>query len=124
MRVFRVVAAVCFWVPAVAACTSNDGSNVMNVDENLTTTDLNDSDNTAQAPTPEPQPTPLFNFKDGDKYGYVAAVSEVDQKKGKAAGDVVLFVYRGIEAGKYKIDQVSASGTVLENDECAHPCAA
>lgn len=124
MRVCLAAMAVliCF---LVGACSSSDGQNVMNVDENLTTADFNASENdAADAATPEPIVSHLYAVKDGEKYGYVAAVSEDDQKRGKVAGDVMFFVYRGREGDKYKIDQVTPDGAVIEDDECSRPCSA
>ena len=95
----------------------------MNVDENLTTADF-PSANVAIPTVPiAPKPTHLYEFNDGDKYGYIAAVSEEEEKRGKAAGDVVLFVYRGHDGETYKIDTVSPSGAVQADYECKRPCA-
>ena len=127
MRVFRIIAAISLCVFGLTACSSSTGSNVMNFDENLTSTDFNASENEATASesgSPEPVVTHLYSVEDGDKYGYVAAVSEDDQKRGKVAGDVVFFVYRGREGDKYKLDEVTADGAVIEDDECSQPCSA
>jgi hypothetical protein len=94
----------------------------MNVDENLAAADYNQP--LTAEPTPPPVPTHLYAVRDGDRYGYVAAVSEDDQKRGKAAGDVVFFVYRGREGDTYKMDVVTPAGEIVEDDECQRPCKA
>jgi hypothetical protein len=55
-------------------------------------------------------------------YSYIAAVSEEDKKRGKAAGDVLLFVFRGVSNGKYLISQVDDSGNTITDSECGKPC--
>jgi hypothetical protein len=97
----------------------------MNVDENLTTTDFNEENYSATEPTvPQPIPSHLYAVRDGDKYGYVAAVSEEDQKQGKVAGDVMFFVYRGRQGDIFKLDEVTPDGMIIEDDECSRPCSA
>jgi hypothetical protein len=101
---------------------SQSNADMLNVDENLTTTDMN-ADYAAQPSGPaEPKPIHLYELRDGEKYGYIAAVSEEDQKRGKAAGDVALFIYRGHDGDTYKIDAVTASGTIVVDYECKRPC--
>jgi len=70
----------------------------MNVDENLTTTDvdaegpdLNEMAATAKAHN--------YDDKEGSIYEYISAVSEDDAKKGRAVGEVVLFAFRGVKNG-------------------------
>jgi hypothetical protein len=96
----------------------------MNVDENLTTADYNEPLTPESDAAAAPVPTHLYAIKDDDRYGYVTAVSEDDQKQGKAAGDVIFFVYRGRDRNTYKLDQVTASGVVVETTECQRPCTA
>jgi hypothetical protein len=92
-----------------------------NAVENLTAENLV----VAETLVPEaPAPVPLYAFRERDKYGYIAAVSEDDRKRGKAAGDVVLFVYRGHDGNLYKIDSVTTDGRVTVDYECERPCAA
>src|SRR4051812_38716123 len=93
MSAFRVALLAGIFLPIIG-CSNNSNSNTMNVDENLTTTEV--IAETSSAP-PIPPKVHLYAINDGDKYGYVAAVSEEDKKQGKAAGDVVLFSYRGHE---------------------------
>lgn len=117
---FRVVMVGCLGLP-ILGCSGNANSNTMNVDENLTATAINSETNAASA---TPLKTHLYAINDGNKYGYVAAVSEDERKRGTVAGDVVLFSYRGRDGETYKIDEVSASGAVVADYECTQPCAA
>jgi hypothetical protein len=124
MRVLQIAVSCWLSFTTLAACSSGDTSNMMNVDENLTTADYNEPLTTDSSPAPVPAPSHLYAIKDGDKYGYVAAVSEDDQKRGKVAGDVTFFVYRGKVGDTYKIDLVTPDGQIVEDDECQRPCTA
>jgi hypothetical protein len=65
-----------------------------------------------------------YDFQEGATYGYIADVSEEDQKQGKATGDVVMFTYHGNEGGVYKLRMVDANGRGLGRYECIKPCVA
>jgi hypothetical protein len=90
----------------------------MNVDENLTTTDINAMEDDA-APAPKVR---NYQDKDGNIYEYVSAVSEEDAKKGKAVGDVSLFSFRGVFQGRYRISAVDNDGRTLWDYDCSNPC--
>jgi hypothetical protein len=103
--------------------------------ENLTAENLVTGDSIESAPAPAPAPAPVavpvpapprhrYNFKDGDLYGYLGAISEEDQKRGVATPSVVRFRYTGFWQGAHHLLLIADSGSVLEADECAVPCIA
>lgn len=65
-----------------------------------------------------PRPSRNYDEKDGDSYLYVAAVSDEDLAKGKAAGDVVGFRYLG-KLGRLHRLQNSGTGAI---NVCSEPC--
>jgi hypothetical protein len=77
------------------------------------------------APTAAPEPPPhRYGFREGSTYGYITAVSEEDQKTGKATGEVVMFRYHGNEDGIYRLTSVDAAGREFLRYECTKPCVA
>ena len=74
-----------------------------------------------QPPLP---PSHHYNFREGDVYGYVAAVSEDAQKRGQVAGDVVMFRYAGFSGGQFHLEQLNAQKEVIGSATCAKPCVA
>jgi hypothetical protein len=68
------------------------------------------------------QPAPNYDERDGDTYLYASAVSEEDQKKGKAVGSVLLFRYLGVRDGIHNLASVDNSGRVLARYQCSTPC--
>ena len=79
------------------------------------------------APTHIPAPARAlashnYDSKDGLVYSYIAAVSEEDRKKGKAAGDVVSFAYLGRRDGKYVLAQIGVNDSILGYSSCPRPC--
>jgi hypothetical protein len=114
---------------ALGACTSGtagDQMNVVNADETLTTENIIENDSIAKVdPIPTPQRiTHNYNFHEDDLYGYIGAVSEEEHKRGKAAGDVVMFRYRGFWDGIDHLEGVDANGRILSYEECKRPCVA
>jgi hypothetical protein len=99
----------------LGACSKAPEQKTIKVDENLTTTDISQ---TSAASIPAPN----YDDREGDKYFYVAAVSEEDQKKGKATGDVSIFRYLGIKDGTYRLEIISDGGQRLAIAECKRPC--
>jgi hypothetical protein len=85
----------------------------MNVDETLTTTDV--------AP---PKPDHNYDLREADAYGYTAAVSEEDQKKGRAAGDVIMFKYAGFSEGAYHLILLGDDGRAIGTAQCPEACIA
>lgn len=113
----------------LAACASaepDDAANFVNVDETLTTENIVANDITAvDASLPEPaQPSHRYAFREGDLYGYIAAISEEESKRGKAAGDVVMYRYKGFWESADHIEQVDATGRTVGINECNRPCVA
>lgn len=83
----------------------------------------------AEATLPKPAPTPApappannYNFREGTTYGYESAVSEEDQKKGVAAGDVLLYRYLGKIGGRHVLEQLSPTGAIVSTSSCDVPC--
>lgn len=72
----------------------------------------------------ESQPPHNYDFKEGELYGYIAAITEEERKRGKAAGDVLMFAYLGFEDGKHRIEYVNDNGNVVSINECGVPCVA
>lgn len=73
-----------------------------------------------------PAPAPMHNFVEEERgtYYYVAAVSEEDQKKGKATGDVVGYRYLGKnDKGQHVLVSVADNGRVITKAYCSEPCA-
>jgi hypothetical protein len=79
---------------------------------------------TVAAPQPPPPPSHRYSFKEGDAYGYIAAVSEEDRKRGKAAGDVLMFRYAGFWDNEFHLEELNANGDIVGVDTCAKPCVA
>ena len=92
---------------------------MMNVDENLVTTDIHDADG---LPISANADSHNYNMKEGLIYSYIGAVSEEDAKKGKAVGDVSTFAFRGVIDGLYRISSVDDEGRTVLYYECPKPC--
>jgi hypothetical protein len=65
-----------------------------------------------------------YNLREGDLYGYIAAVSEEERKQGRAAGEVVLYRYRGVVDGLHRLENVDAAGRTVGINECPSACVA
>src|SRR3546814_17298636 len=64
-----------------------------------------------------------YDEKRGWTYYYVAAVSEEDRKKGRAAGSVVAYQYLGKnEEGQQVLASMNTNGNVSHRASCASPC--
>jgi hypothetical protein len=75
------------------------------------------------APPPPPALPPAnFSEKDGDVYLYTTAVSEEDQKKGRATGDVVGFKFKGDADGVYRLAVLNDADREIGSAECRRPC--
>src|SRR3546814_14239022 len=77
------------------------------------------------APTDASPSVPDHNYdeKRGWTYYYVAAVSDEDRKKGRAAGSVVAYQYLGKnEEGQHVLASMNTNGTVSHRASCASPC--
>src|SRR5690349_8810435 len=104
----RVASALLIGFVLTACSDQSATNNVLNVDENLTTTDVN----ATALPSPAVPPLKLPNYRDkeGSIYEYVSAVSEDDRKKGKAVGDVFMYAFRGHANGLYRLSSVDDQG--------------
>lgn len=72
-----------------------------------------------------PAPVPTHNFVEEERgtYYYVTAVSEEDQKKGKAVGDVLGYRYLGKnDKGQHVLASVADNGRVITKAYCSEPC--
>lgn len=64
-----------------------------------------------------------YDEKRGWTYYYVAAISEEDRKKGRAAGAVVAYQYLGLnDDGRHVLANMNPNGTVNHEASCASPC--
>jgi hypothetical protein len=79
------------------------------------------NDATAAASTPATEPAHNWTYREGDEYGYAAAVSEDQQKAGQGAGQVTMFRYLGQSGGVYTVASESDGGW-LAYASCANPC--
>lgn len=73
--------------------------------------------------SPSPQ-QPIHNYieKEGSVYLYEGAVSENDQKAGKAIGDILSYEYLGIQRGKYVLTRLNDDHSIFERLSCNNPC--
>jgi len=84
---------------------------------------VNDATVADEAPR-QVEPDHQYITREGELYGYVTAVSEEDQKRGRAVGDVLMFRYEGVHEGLYGLTAIDGSGRPQYSYECARPCAA
>lgn len=82
-------------------------------------------------PVPDAKPASLVpavpdhNYEErrGWDYLYVAAVSEEDRMKGRAAGDVITFQYLGLnDDGQHVLASMNPDGTVWRTASCSSKC--
>jgi len=73
------------------------------------------------APAAEP-PTPNFEEHEGDRYLYVGAVSEEQQKHGQAVGNVLQYRYLGEKDGVLALEQVTEDGRLIGKLHCQRDC--
>lgn len=97
----------------------------MNVDDVL---ELNADQNLAATSAPA-SPVPAvashnYDFREGDAYGYIAAISDEERAKGKGAGDVLMYRYAGFKDGLHRLEHLAADGSVMFRSECPEPCVA
>jgi hypothetical protein len=106
------------WKPVIVASAlflmgCSDGTdNLMNVDDLAV----------GESPSGTNASSPNYSEEEDGIYSYIAAVSEEDQKQGKAAGSVLRFAYRGVQDGKHVLSLVDDSGDVVSTSECSKPC--
>lgn len=67
-------------------------------------------------------PSPQYRDSEGDRYLYVAEVSEDDRKKGKAAGSVIEYRFLGEKNGVLTLEEVAEDGAALGRLECRRDC--
>jgi hypothetical protein len=84
---------------------------------------VNDAIVAEEAP-PQAGPDHRYITREGELYGYVTAVSEEDKKRGRAAGDVLMFRYEGVHKGIYELTAIDGSGRPQFSYECTRPCTA
>lgn len=76
-------------------------------------------------PLPPSPPVPDHNYEErrGRDYLYVAAISEEDRIKGRAAGDVLTFRYFGLnENGQHVLASINPDGSVWRTASCKSQC--
>jgi len=113
-------------------CSGASGSTANTAVENLTAENLvvenaSGGDPFADAvnsSAPSAVPAHRYQYKEGDLYGYLGAVSEDQKKAGVATPSVVMFRYAGYWGGENHLDLVSDQGNVVESAECTVPCVA
>jgi hypothetical protein len=67
-------------------------------------------------------PSHYYDERDGFVYSYIAAISEDARKAGKAAGNVVSFVYLGREDGRHVLTSIDRNGAPLSEAYCPDTC--
>jgi hypothetical protein len=63
-----------------------------------------------------------YAFRESGGYGYVSEPSEEEKKRGKTAGQVAMFAFRGESKGVYKISALDDQGRTNSHYECRNPC--
>lgn len=76
----------------------------------------------ANVPPLPPPPPHNYDLKEGTTYSYIAAVSEEQEKRGQAAGDVLMFKYLGKSDGMNVVASVDDAGRMFGRSRCAEPC--
>jgi hypothetical protein len=109
---------------ALVGCGKNDSSPKIQVTGSNEAEPIATTTSNTASTTPRAVPTHNWEFKEGDVYGYIAAVSEEDRKRGKAAGDVIMYRYAGIQNGAYHLELVRDDGTIESTAACVRPCVA
>lgn len=104
---------------AVAGCSDNETTEQRPVDTSVASTPTSDP---PPAPTPTPMPTPNYAEREGDRYFYVAEVSEEDRKNGNVVGNVSQYRYLGDRDGRLTLEGVTESGVSIGRLECAREC--
>lgn len=75
----------------------------------------------ASAPAAAPAaPQHIYAMKDGQTYGYEAALSEEDKAKGLAAKPLMMFAYAGSKEGKHQVFVLDTDAITVF--ECGEPC--
>jgi len=97
----------------VLATCGESSDNTMNVD-NLVVDNLVVNDVSVTIPN--------YAEEEDGVYSYIAAISEEDKQKGKAAGSVVRFAFRGVQDGNYVLSLVDDAGETVSDSECGKPC--
>jgi len=77
------------------------------------------SDTDAQAAL---TPRPNYSEIEGDKYLYIGALSEDDEKAGKRVPDVTTFRFGGKKNDLYILEALDGDGSVAGTVECKNPC--
>lgn len=113
----QAVLALCVALAGCSANAESDASNI--VVENLTAENLVIENTMADLDLETARPEPRYIEKDGDTYLYVAAVSEEDQKRGRAAGSIIGFRYLGQVDDVYRLEGPDGSSAI---HECSRPC--
>lgn len=113
----------------LASCSESTEPNYsdadLNADAGSSDTDIATAAENAASNVPvTPVRNHNYDFKDGDLYGYIAAISEEEQKVGKAAGDVVTYRYVGFWDAAHHIELVGDNSAILSVSDCSMPCVA
>lgn len=125
----------CSTAVLLAACSNSDSAASDYADdyanqtvvENLAAENLvlqDSSESAVNMVQPAATPQQNYDFREGELYGYLGAVSEERSKKGVASPPVVMFRYTGYWDGAHHLQWVSDSGAVLQSAECNVPCVA
>ncbi len=71
-------------------------------------------------PEASPPPTHHWVYQEGKEYGYAAAISEDEQRAGRAASEITMYRFLGEKDGVYSIATKTPYGLVVA--ACANPC--
>lgn len=123
IRTFAVVLA---FSVALAGCQS--GTDDAEDDADLITDSMPmPADSAAEAPPiyveMPSQPDHNYDERRGSTYFYVAAISEEDEKRGRAVGSVSTIQYLGQNGeGQHILASLRPNGTINYRAKCANPC--
>lgn len=109
-------------IVCLVACDSSEQSPTITVRDIEPSSATPSVQPTVPEKAPEEAVPPNFSDREGDRYFYASAVSEEDEKRGKATGDIVTFRYRGKIDGLHVLEHLSEAGQIYSRAECATPC--
>lgn len=107
----------------LSACNNAPESDAGSSDADTVVAPVTPAEGAATSEAAPALPDHNYDEKRGWTYYYVAAISEEDRKKGRAAGAVVAFQYLGLnDDGRHVLANMNSNGSVNHEASCASPC--